>query len=214
MKIAFRIDDLGFDNEKFETLTNLFIKYQIKFSCAAIPSQMNDEIKNSHHELCEIWQHGYWHKSFTTDADEIQKKSEYPQSRDLNELRDDLIKGRKLLEEKFDNFCLGFIPPWNRMSDQALSILEAEGFKFYSADVTRKTSLAQAHVQLDLHTNKEKRYLRAQDIIDEVNLREGDQCLFMLHHNHMIEGELDVLEDLFKLLKKNKLEVFWISELV
>lgn len=208
MSIAFRIDDLGLANEKYTALTDILIKYHFKHSVAAIPNEINETITNAEHELCEIWQHGFAHHNHSSD-----KKSEYPDSRNRKNIKDELLKGRKILEQKFKNFSNGFIPPWNRISDESLDLLAELNFQYYSADKLRETPLKQVHINFDLHTNKEKKYKKLKEIFEEMNNLKDENCIFMLHHNHMQNEDFLLFEQLCHHLYNEKHDCKWLSEL-
>jgi len=94
--------------------------------------KMSQHLISKNHELIEylkemikegkvdIAQHGFNHEK-------IHRKPEF-QIPDKSEIRARLRAGRKILEECFPNKTLVFIPPWNKVSKQAWSVLKEEGY--------------------------------------------------------------------------------------
>lgn len=73
-----------------------------------------------------VLQHGYAHRNA---APEGGRKSEFPDERDLEAIRQDLTAGfRKLSETLGPQFLPVLTPPWNRIGARTVAILQSIGF--------------------------------------------------------------------------------------
>lgn len=209
--IAFRIDDLGFQNEAYQRLTNIFIKYNAKFSSGAVPLLDLKFPTNSFHELNQVWQHGSFHKSNSTND-----KNEFPDERPQGEIEKELIAGREKLQRLYStSYINGFIPPWNKASKKLISTLQKLNFEYISTDMKKHSHLKEINVNLDLHTNKYKKYSNTQDILLDLEstLKQNKYVFIMLHHNHMLNKDFDLFDNFLSQII-NRYKIVWPTELL
>ncbi len=120
-----RDDDLNEPTAAFDRLLSLREQFDIPLTLAVIPDEVDPHIAD---DLggCLLVQHGVVHRSF---AQEGEKKSEFPETRDLEEALDNLGVGRHRMETLFeDHFLPVFVPPWNRVGEGVVSALADRGF--------------------------------------------------------------------------------------
>ena len=73
-----------------------------------------------------VLQHGYAHRN---EAPERGRKSEFPDQRDLTAIERDLQGGFRMLSEAVGpQFLPVLTPPWNRVGDRTVAILQSIGF--------------------------------------------------------------------------------------
>ena len=127
-----RSDDINCDNKNLRKF--LEITKDVPVLLATEPYWLTKSENESVVELVKqyknttIVQHGYDH---TNKAKDGEKKSEFPSSRVAEDYIPDIIEGKKILEELFeDQFYPVFIPPWNRFGHN-YQILSELGFIGY-----------------------------------------------------------------------------------
>ncbi|MDX1738027.1 MAG: polysaccharide deacetylase family protein [Alphaproteobacteria bacterium] len=83
-----------------------------------------------------IAQHGFNHINHAPDTE---KKAEFRNHRPTSEMQQDLSKGYETLKELFKHrFVPLFVPPWNRIGDQAEELLAQIGLEFLSTFTPRE----------------------------------------------------------------------------
>jgi peptidoglycan/xylan/chitin deacetylase (PgdA/CDA1 family) len=120
-----RDDDLNEPTIALERLMSLREKFDIPLTLAVIPDNVDPALID-YIEGCELVQHGVTHVSHAAAGE---KKTEFPQTRDVQEMRQQLAAGKDRLTELFaDDFFPFLVPPWNRISNEALHLLPELGF--------------------------------------------------------------------------------------
>ncbi|RZA05016.1 MAG: hypothetical protein EOP11_13820 [Proteobacteria bacterium] len=225
MRLFFRNDDLGTNPAEFARLVTLFAMHDQKLNAAAIPSGLSEEIIRASipysyqaAPFLQVVTHGYSHQNHEREG----KKCEYGISRSLNDVRTELEFGRHSLSEKFENYYPCFVPPWNRMHDRFLALLESTGYRMLSreTEVAAKSASAtipEFNVYLDLHTRKDGERLSAEEILRSLSARQDageDHAGVMLHHNRMTADDFTTLNQLLKDLSRRGIQAAFFSELL
>ena len=95
-----------------------------------------------------ISQHGWQHVNHAAKGE---KKAEFKGGRDQTHQYDDIVRGRDVLRNLFGNSFLSlFVPPWNRIDDQAASALVDAGFHLLST-FNARTGQETAPKRLNTH---------------------------------------------------------------
>lgn len=208
-KVFFRADDIGVPSAMFIEMVDLFKKYQMPLCLAVVPGWITAPRITSLKKITEesplfCWhQHGWIHKNHET----LGKKQEFGESRNDEELRHDLQRGKKKLSHLLGNdFCRVFTPPWNRCGQTTLDLLSELGFEAISrssgASPEVSIGFTDFQVNVDLHTRKEEEpQLCLDELLGELRLAlaQGNVGI-MLHHQRMNNRALTFLENLLQQL--------------
>ncbi len=120
-----RDDDLTEPTSALDRLLSLRNRFDIPLALAVIPEQANPALLDDLQD-CTILQHGFQHLNFAPEGD---KKSEFPDSRDLEEMTRSIEIGKGILTDIFkDQFYPVFVPPWNRIGSASLAVLAQLGY--------------------------------------------------------------------------------------
>lgn len=218
MKLFFRDDDLGFHNDSFLKLADLFSNRKQKLCVAAIPGSVNEDSftkKVRENKFLEIHSHGFQHLNHQVDG----KKCEFGKSRKkervLRELQESYQKLESLFEEQY---YPAFTPPWNRIEDDLLPLIEEVGFKVVSRDGDKKANLGKVtdiNVDIDLHTEKIKTERTPESLLQEVKdkTKDGTPVGIMLHHGHMKADDFEFLDEFLRLLNQEGIKSFTFGEM-
>ncbi len=105
---------------------------------AVIPGAMEPALvkflrdaKQKSPQLLDIVQHGWLHKNHAPPG---QGKYEFGASRAWTDQQADIREGKSRMHRAFgEDFTPGFVPPYHGFDQNTVSILEEEGFKYFSA---------------------------------------------------------------------------------
>ncbi len=132
-----RDDDLNEPTAALERLISLREKFDIPLTLAVIPDNVDPTLID-YIDGCELVQHGVTHISHVA-ANE--KKTEFPQARDIQEISQQLTAGKARLSELFTSDFFPFlVPPWNRISEETLNLLPDLGFVGVSRFKSRQSA--------------------------------------------------------------------------
>jgi len=205
--LFFRADDIGVPSQHFSQMINVFRKHRMPLCLAAVPSWLTSRRL---HQLRQItgnstgfcWhQHGWLHKNHEPSG----KKQEFGESRPLEKIEKDLLRGKDRLEQLLgkSSFPL-FTPPWNRCGATTLQLLADHGFSGVSrsrgATPSSPDCLPDIQVNVDLHTRKESdAAVSLGNLLKEMQLSiAGGTCGIMLHHQLMDDQAYIFLEKLLQ----------------
>lgn len=213
VRIFFRADDIGAPGKRLFSLLDLFCDYQMPLCLALVPSWISrqrwDVFQKTDQKAPALWcwhQHGWRHVSH-----EIQgKKQEFGPFRSIEEIRQDIVRGREKLENVLnDRFTPVFTPPWNRCDARTLAVLKGNGFKAvsrhcHSMPKTPK-GLPDLSVNVDLHTRRENRPEEGwRALWKELSTAvSSGTCGIMIHHQQMNSTAFAFLEALLDIVKQN-----------
>jgi hypothetical protein len=146
-----RDDDVVAPTPALERLLHLKEHFDLPLALAVIPEKVDPELV-IHLEECVILQHGFSHENVAAAG---AKKSEFPDTRAVEEIKTDLLKGKETLTRIFtDQFVPIMVPPWNRMADHHLGVLANLGFVGISRYKARKEGLVRpALAEINTHVD-------------------------------------------------------------
>ena len=212
--VLFRADDIAVPCKKFSRLMELFERYHVPLSLAVVPAWLTaprwEYLKRSGQKNSSLWcwhQHGWRHVNHEREG----KKQEFGQSRTLFQIRADLVRGRRRLENLMgDAFYSIFTPPWNRCDANTLKLIKELGY--YAVSRSQDSlplppeGLADFSINVDLHTRKEADPAEGMNCLFrelENSISSGDSGI-MIHHNRMNDAAFSFLELLFQVLTRHK----------
>ena len=120
---------------------------------AVIPSRMKPALAGflRHHPGVMVLQHGFSHVNHAQDHE---RKSEFPASRDVEIAVSELRRGRQILEDALGPRALPVLtPPWNRAGDAVLARLRGSGFTGLSRYLPRKVPEIHGLRQINTHVD-------------------------------------------------------------
>lgn len=149
-RIFFRFDDIGPAHRKSFAFIQLMDSLERPYILAVIPDALSwwtkRLLRKNRHAI--VFQHGRDHKSRSGKATPDELPDELGYQAIASKIRD----GRKSLEDALGRPVAGYVPPWNRVSEVALRVLEDQGFRALSADSFFSTSLRQIPVSIDVYS--------------------------------------------------------------
>jgi hypothetical protein len=121
-----RDDDAADATPALDRLLELSERHAVPVAVAVIPARATPALQDrlARAATVTVLQHGYAH---TNHAAPGQKKSEYPATRSIEEVRQEIDRGRQGLRE-FHGRAPVFVPPWNRCAPDLPSLLAESGF--------------------------------------------------------------------------------------
>ncbi|MBE7635825.1 hypothetical protein GUA87_03155 [Sneathiella sp. P13V-1] len=167
-----RDDDLNEPTPAFDRLIALRSHFDIPLTLAVIPDRVDPHIADDL-DGCLLVQHGVTHQS---EAKGGEKKSEFPESRGVEDALDHIGVGLSRMQTLFeDKFLPVFVPPWNRISDavtERLGDIGVVGLSSYKARKTDKVSsnrvaLINTHVD-PIFWRGHRSALPEEEILDQV----------------------------------------------
>lgn len=209
--VFFRADDIAVPGRNFFRLTGLFRRFQTPLCLAIVPAWLNrtrwniikNVVKDEPDLFCPV-QHGWRH----VNHEKTGKKQEFGPARSMNQIRDDLVKGRRRLEELLgDDFYPLFTPPWNRCAQKTVEELKNLGYHaISSAKGSDKDDpdFPDFGISVDLHTRREPDPSEGMDkLLDELNSALAEPfCGIMIHHQRMNDSAFHFLELLMEIMPK------------
>ena len=132
-----RDDDVVADTP---ALQRLFATAKAPIALAVIPARAGSGLTRAitMRPRVTVLQHGYQHQN---NASAGARKSEFPDSRPIEAVVEDLLNGQIKLSESFpDHFLPVLTPPWNRIGAKALATLEKLEFRGLSTYLARQAA--------------------------------------------------------------------------
>lgn len=132
-----RDDDAVAVTPALEKLIEVQQKYRAPLVLAVIPATLKPELAERVNLLdkLSVVQHGFAH---INHAEEGEKTSEFPASRNMESMMEELDDGWARLSA-FKNLDKAFVPPWNRISPDVVIGLLGRGYKAVSTFAPRTT---------------------------------------------------------------------------
>ena len=132
--IIIRNDDVGLENKTFIKFNNWINELNIPCTYAIIPYYINNELKNNISKNIEIVMHGYKHENYSNN--EI--KYEFGDSRTYDQQLHDLTKANNIFERHFPNQEKIFIPPWHKINQDTIKVLNKLNYNKISLSYLEK----------------------------------------------------------------------------
>ena len=208
--IFFRADDVAAPGRNFARLMDIFRRHRVPLCLAVVPAWLTGRrwqyLKGLGAKESSLWcwhQHGWRHVNHEIDG----KKQEFGASRSRLDIKRDIVKGKRRLEDLMEaEFFPVFTPPWNRCSLSTLQLLQDLGYVAVSRSSGSRPKvtgeLTDFFVNVDLHTRKERDpTLGWHNLFNE--LQQGinsDRCGIMIHHQRMNAAAFDFLEMIIRVL--------------
>lgn len=149
-QLFFRLDDIGrADRTTFqviECLESLDHPYILAVIPDALGWRMKRFLRTKYNAV--VFQHGVNHKNKAGPN----LPDEFPSECGRNQIEAAIRRGRRSIQRALEREVFGYVPPWNRVSEVALRVLEDEGFRVLSADSISTTTLYQLPVSVDVYS--------------------------------------------------------------
>lgn len=207
--IFFRADDVAIPSTPCRRMLQIFAEHDTPLALAVVPAWSTERhvealqsvVPNKNH----LWgwhQHGWSHINHTKQG----RKCEFGSDRLRQTCTEELQQGYETLTSLFgESFSPIFTPPWNRISDSNIQILQNIGCKAISraSSATHQEILPDIPVNVDLHTRSELTAASGWNGL-LAELRAGiasGRCGVMLHHDRMNSAAEDFLQRLLIILQ-------------
>ena len=216
-QIWWRDDDISRPTSKLDWMLKTIDSLEFKPLLAAIPNLSTRELSKAL-ENCglPIAAHGLSHLNYEP-ADS--PKSEFGPSRDLHDVKKDLIQAKEQLSDIFGDSVIDcFVPPWNRFREDIipyLSELEFSGFSSFGrrSSKVHESNLKWFNAHVDVIDWRNTRHFIGRDaMISQItdNLRRqrtrsgtSEPVGILTHHLNMIQSDWEEVRNIFTVLKKN-----------
>jgi hypothetical protein len=206
LDIFLRDDDAGWNDARLIALLDVAARAGVAIDLAVIPLAIGDALARELRARIDaapgrvgVQQHGYAHLNHQIEG----RSGEFGLARDLNAQRQDLLLGRDLLQQHFDDRLDAiFTPPWNRCAPGTPLLLAELGYTTLSRDRGATPQSALPELPVDVDWSKHYRAGGPAAVADAlahaINHRSADRqpLGLMLHHAVIDEGEQALFEDL------------------
>ena len=182
MRIFHRIDDVNVFSNEIKEIIDFFENNTKEYIIAAIPNGFDIRLAKLLKELKRgtVFQHGFSHENHVING----WCDEFPESIDYNTRKEQIEKGKTVLETMLGYPIIGYVPPWNNTSKSTMRILNDLGFKIYSAqDNNTIEFISNKDIQIDIV----KEY---KPIIKYKNL---DEVYYYIESQRGIQDEIGIL---------------------
>jgi hypothetical protein len=139
--------------EATPALDQLLLVARGPIALAVIPAQLQPSLASRLKQNPEaaVLQHGFAHRN---EAPARERKSEFPDERDVTAIERDLGAGLRKLSETFGaQFLPVLTPPWNRIGGRAVAILQSIGFIGLSRYLPRSAAQIHGVNQVNTHVD-------------------------------------------------------------
>ncbi len=217
-----RDDDAITQTSHLQTLFTVSQQQQTPLYLACIPALCDDSLAlvvSHQNGLTRVLHHGHQHTNHATGSE---KKCEYPASRSIDTVYQELISDHSLMVKRFhQHYRSVFVPPWNRMDPRFFSALDKAGFTGLSTlgqQFTEQAFLANnvlvpnvlvTNVHLDIIDWKAARFAGKENCINllQKQIKQWQQAKanypigIMSHHLVHTDEHNDFLAELFECLE-------------
>ncbi len=206
IRIWWRDDDAGRDNEKFTGLLELATRARRPLGLAVVPAWLEPAVtsKVAAADNVDVLQHGWNHADHAPAGS---KKIELGGMLATDACSRRLQRGRTILERAFgDRFLSVLVPPWNRIDGHCLATLERLGFAGVSTFADDGRGVAHGLRQVNTHVDvidwhRGRRMKPLTELQAELERQLANPALgtvgLLSHHLDMTPGDMAALEQLF-----------------
>jgi predicted deacetylase len=210
VRFFFRDDDAGWDDTALLRLLDLFQLRGVPIDLAVIPASLSDPLarelraRRAHAPgLIGLHQHGFAHLNHEPEG----RKCEFGPTRSPQAQREDLARGREVLERQLGWCDPIFTPPWNRCTQPTADALLELGFDTLSRDASagalRLDGLRETPVAVDWCKGPGEVGTRLSSIAQRTAaaVDAGAPVGVMLHHCVMSERDVQQLDSMLQTLR-------------
>jgi hypothetical protein len=197
--LFFRLDDIGCAQASVAGFIRFLESLERPYILGIIPDsltwRMKHFLRSTRHAL--LFQHGTSHKN----RSDLDAQDEFPPALGRHIIEFELRRGREILQRALKRDVTGYVPPWNRLSDIALHVLEAEGYRILSGNSLCETDMLQMPIHVDVYSQYNPVVLRpSEEIQEEIESIVAPHRIFgvMMHPMSVPKGETQVLEALVR----------------
>ena len=223
--VFFRADDVAVPGRNLNGLLDMFKRHRAPLCLAVVPAWITagrwHYLKDLGAGEPALWcwhQHGWRHVNHETDG----KKQEFGASRGPSDIKRDLARGKRRLEDILgEAFYPAFTPPWNRCGFSTLQLLQELGYVAVSRSCGSQPEapgeLPDFCVNVDLHTRKERDPASGwRNLLEELQQAiSSGRAGIMIHHQRMNAAAFDFLDILLTILvKKTEIQLLNFKDLV
>lgn len=195
-----RTDDVGIFSDKFNTLCDLFTKYNLPVVFAVIPTKLEQQTIDRLNKMDNyvISQHGYSHENFSSTY-----QCELSDTRDTTEVLKEMQEGKELLKQVFkDKFYSLLTPPFNKIDPECTNLLKdefdcvsifANSTTIFKKDFNPNIDIINWHIA----SFESKEYVLKQVIKAINNYEHIGICI---HCEYLDENSFKVLDEVFSFL--------------
>ena len=216
-RIWWRDDDVSRPTSKLDSMLKTIDILDFKPLLAAIPKHSSQELAKALETAgLPIAVHGLSHSNYEP---EDARKSEFGPSRDLHDIKIDIIRAKEQLSNIFGNSVIDcFVPPWNRIREDIIPNLSQLGFSGFSAFGSRSSKVHESNLNwFNTHVDvidwrNTRHFIGRETLISQItdNLRRqrkrsgtSEPIGILTHHLDMIENDWEEFRNVFTILKKN-----------
>jgi len=211
--VFFRDDDVGWAADRLAPLCDCFAHHDIPLDLAVIPGSVDhltgaeiESLCGKYSPLLHLHQHGYVHANHQSNG----RKCEFGLDRHESDQTRDIVAGKKRLASIFgERIEPIFTPPWNRCTQSTIRILQEQGFsvlsRMQSSADTGEPGLRELPVTIDWLKKSNGDRLDTPEFFQYASQRfiENDIVGVMLHHEHMDNDELSLLDNFLRQLAQS-----------
>lgn len=197
--LFFRLDDIGCARASVVEFIRFLESLERPYMLAIIPDsltwRMKHSLRSTRHAL--LFQHGTGHRNRSDPA----AQDEFPDALGRRIIASEMRRGRASLQRALKRDVTGYVPPWNRLSAIALSVLEAEGYRILSGNSLYKTEMLQMPIHVDVYSQYSPVVLRPpEEIQRDIEKMAATHSVFgvMMHPMTVPKGKTQALEDLVR----------------
>ena len=220
LQVFFRDDDGGWANERLDNLCQWFYERRLPLDIAVIPKALDDEST----PLLEKWlavkeadinihQHGFSHAYHQREG----RACEFGSDRNYEQQLHDISNGKEILGNVFGSKTDPvFTPPWNRCTQDTIKIMQTVGLYYLSrisgsTDLCEQDNVRSVDVAVDWLKKRKKIRLENEQSVDYITScfdTTSTSIGIMLHHEHMLDDELSLLDKFVQVLRDSEKVLF------
>ena len=203
-----RDDDVGWADEQLFALLDVFADIDLPVDLAVIPRALTPRLARriqGRRQHIELHQHGYAHVNHERDG----RKCEFGSSRNVEEQRRDIERGRLLLEQLLEApLDPIFTPPWNRCTEATGTALVGAGIRVLSRESGAPRleigGLEELPVRVDWFAHRKGTRLTPNELGGRLatEVRRGVPVGVMFHHALMDGRERRRVDELLDVLSR------------
>ncbi|MGD0335606.1 MAG: asparagine synthase-related protein [Candidatus Omnitrophota bacterium] len=217
--IFFRDDDVSGLTKNLKKLLEIFISAKVPIHLSIIPDKVTNECRGflvnnivKQKGLIEIGQHGFSHRNYSNSEDK-RSKYEFGIGRTYLQQKEDICKGKNILENYFEKKISVFTPPWHRYDRNTLRCAAEEGISYISVNhksqiTDRVSGVGTILVNINFNKLRDSGTWFIEDnreILKEICAAPEEAIGILLHHEKFTnQREFVLLKNLLSLLKNTK----------